>query len=124
MVQSYEVSRQKLDLMQLNSVMLICTHSYKFGSLPSVSLDFQSTFHPVQGLVTLKTASEPGRRAASSVVRLVEWEERLEALDQLKGVFPQIWGGNEPNCSATCMVLKNTDNGRRSCNLFPSINRH
>ncbi|GFT61386.1 hypothetical protein TNCV_1953091 [Trichonephila clavipes] len=64
------------------------------------------------------------RRGASSVERLVEWEERFEARDQLKGVFPQIWGGIEPNCYVTCMVLKDTDNGRRSSILFPSINRH
>ncbi|GFT61373.1 hypothetical protein TNCV_1962661 [Trichonephila clavipes] len=89
-----------------------------------MSLDFQFTSHPAQGLVTLKTASEPGRRAASSLVMLLECKETLEALDQLKGILPQICRGIEPNCSITSMVLKDTDNGRRSCNLFPSINRH
>ncbi|GFU36273.1 hypothetical protein TNCV_559141 [Trichonephila clavipes] len=31
----------------------------------------------------------------------------------LQGVFPQNWGGTEPNRTVTCMVLKAKANGRR-----------
>ncbi|GFV41795.1 RNase H domain-containing protein [Trichonephila clavipes] len=51
-------------------------------------------------------------RNASSLVRLVEWEERWEAHDHLQAAFPQNWGGIEPNRTITCMVLKATDNDR------------
>ncbi|GFX97643.1 uncharacterized protein TNCV_2842031 [Trichonephila clavipes] len=40
-------------------------------------------------------------RAASSLGRFMEGEERWEALDDLQGVFPQNWGGIEPNRTDT-----------------------
>ncbi|GFT47360.1 uncharacterized protein TNCV_3749331 [Trichonephila clavipes] len=46
------------------------------------------------------------RRAASPLVRLVEVEEMWEAFDHSQGILPQNWGGTEPNCSVTSMVLK------------------
>ncbi|GFW00049.1 uncharacterized protein TNCV_3568391 [Trichonephila clavipes] len=52
------------------------------------------------------------RQAASPLVRLVEGEERWKAPDHPQGVLPQNWGGNEQN--RTCMVLKTTDNDRRT----------
>ncbi|GFV57048.1 uncharacterized protein TNCV_2931711 [Trichonephila clavipes] len=53
------------------------------------------------------------RRTASLLVRLVEGEERGEAPNHPPGVLPQNWGGNEPNRTVTCMVLKATANDRR-----------
>ncbi|GFV87524.1 uncharacterized protein TNCV_3281621 [Trichonephila clavipes] len=53
------------------------------------------------------------RRAVSPLVRLMEGEERWEALDYPQGVLPQNWGGTELNRSITCMVLKATANDRR-----------
>ncbi|GFV00520.1 uncharacterized protein TNCV_3644981 [Trichonephila clavipes] len=53
------------------------------------------------------------RRAASPLVWLVEEVERWEAPDHPSGVLPQNWGGNEPNRTVTCMVLKATANDRR-----------
>ncbi|GFX20051.1 uncharacterized protein TNCV_1436111 [Trichonephila clavipes] len=53
------------------------------------------------------------RRAASSLMRLVEGEERWEASDYPEDVLPLKWGGTEPNCTAACMVLKATANDRR-----------
>ncbi|GFU97418.1 uncharacterized protein TNCV_1912731 [Trichonephila clavipes] len=52
------------------------------------------------------------RRAASPLVRLVEGEERWEALIP-QGVLPQNWGETELNHSVTCMVLKATANDMR-----------
>ncbi|GFT25397.1 uncharacterized protein TNCV_182251 [Trichonephila clavipes] len=52
------------------------------------------------------------RRAASSLVRLVEGEERREAPHQPQGVLPQNWGEIELNRSVICMVLKATPNRR------------
>ncbi|GFS68517.1 uncharacterized protein TNCV_4584431 [Trichonephila clavipes] len=34
------------------------------------------------------------------------------------GVLPQNWGGNEPNRTVTCMVLKATANDRRHLTLY------
>ncbi|GFV82807.1 uncharacterized protein TNCV_4147751 [Trichonephila clavipes] len=53
------------------------------------------------------------RRAASPLVRLLEVEEKCEAIDHLQGVLPQNWGEIELNCSVTCMVLKALTNDRR-----------
>ncbi|GFU63640.1 uncharacterized protein TNCV_4588451 [Trichonephila clavipes] len=53
------------------------------------------------------------RRAASSLVRLVEGEERWNAPDHPQGVLPLNWGETELNRSVTCMVLKATANDRR-----------
>ncbi|GFW72357.1 uncharacterized protein TNCV_703941 [Trichonephila clavipes] len=52
-------------------------------------------------------------RAASSLARLVEGEERWEAPDHPQGVLPQNWGETELNRFVTCMVLKATANDRR-----------
>ncbi|GFW32375.1 uncharacterized protein TNCV_675341 [Trichonephila clavipes] len=52
-------------------------------------------------------------RAASPLVRLVEGEERWEALDHPQSVLPLNWGETELNRSVTCMVLKATANDRR-----------
>ncbi|GFV85137.1 hypothetical protein TNCV_4171901 [Trichonephila clavipes] len=59
------------------------------------------------------------RRDASSLVRLAEGEERLEAPNHHQGVFPQNWGGTEPNRTVTYMVLKATDNDRRTSIPLP-----
>ncbi|GFX67760.1 uncharacterized protein TNCV_1564621 [Trichonephila clavipes] len=53
------------------------------------------------------------RRAASPLVWLVEGEERWKASDHFQSVLPLNWGGTEPNCTVTCMVLKATANDRR-----------
>ncbi|GFW61351.1 uncharacterized protein TNCV_4136691 [Trichonephila clavipes] len=53
------------------------------------------------------------RRAASPLVGLAEGGERWEASDNPQGVLPQNWGGNEPNHTVTCMVLKSKANDRR-----------
>ncbi|GFS88862.1 uncharacterized protein TNCV_3569581 [Trichonephila clavipes] len=53
------------------------------------------------------------RRAASSLVKLVEGEERREVSDHPQGVLPQYWGETELNRSVTCMVLKAMANDRR-----------
>ncbi|GFU83737.1 uncharacterized protein TNCV_858161 [Trichonephila clavipes] len=53
------------------------------------------------------------RRAASPLVRLVEWEERWEASDHPQSVLPLTWGGIEPNRTVKCMVLKATANDKR-----------
>ncbi|GFX40718.1 uncharacterized protein TNCV_1218411 [Trichonephila clavipes] len=45
------------------------------------------------------------RRAARPLLRLGE-EERWEASDHPQSVRPLNWGGIEPNCTVTCMVLK------------------
>ncbi|GFV09955.1 uncharacterized protein TNCV_4517091 [Trichonephila clavipes] len=50
------------------------------------------------------------RQATSTLVWLVEGCGRSLTTP---GVLPQNWGGNEPNCSVTCMVLKATANDRR-----------
>ncbi|GFT47154.1 uncharacterized protein TNCV_3747971 [Trichonephila clavipes] len=53
------------------------------------------------------------RRAASPLVRLVEGKELWEASDHLQSVLALNWGGTEPNCTVTCIVLKVTANDRR-----------
>ncbi|GFY33896.1 hypothetical protein TNCV_4596041 [Trichonephila clavipes] len=35
-----------------------------------------------------------------------------------QSVLPLNWGGTEPNCTVTCMVLKATDNDRRHLALY------
>ncbi|GFX63526.1 uncharacterized protein TNCV_105331 [Trichonephila clavipes] len=60
------------------------------------------------------------RRATSPLVRVVKGEERWEAYlplisdDHSQDVLSQNWGRNEPNHSVTCMVLKATDNDKRT----------
>ncbi|GFU52424.1 hypothetical protein TNCV_192971 [Trichonephila clavipes] len=46
------------------------------------------------------------RRVAGLLVRLVEGEERREALNHPQGVLLQNWGGTVHNCTVTCMVFK------------------
>ncbi|GFV71808.1 uncharacterized protein TNCV_4868921 [Trichonephila clavipes] len=58
-------------------------------------------------------------RAASPLVRLVEMEERWEALDHPQSILLQNWGGIEPNRTVTCLVLKSMANDRRICSPFP-----
>ncbi|GFT89305.1 uncharacterized protein TNCV_4386071 [Trichonephila clavipes] len=53
------------------------------------------------------------RRAKSPLMRLVEEEERWEALDHSQDVLPQNWGGIEQNRTVTYMVLKAMANDRR-----------
>ncbi|GFW80964.1 uncharacterized protein TNCV_3780431 [Trichonephila clavipes] len=53
------------------------------------------------------------RRVISSLVRLVEGEERWEAPDHSQGVLPLNLGGTEQNRTITCMVLKTKANDRR-----------
>ncbi|GFW67225.1 hypothetical protein TNCV_2698351 [Trichonephila clavipes] len=53
-------------------------------------------------------------------LRLVEGEERWEALD-LQSVLPQNWAGTEQNRTVTCMVLKANINDTRK-NLALSRN--
>ncbi|GFV34839.1 hypothetical protein TNCV_1451431 [Trichonephila clavipes] len=61
-----------------------------------------------------------GHRAAYSLVRLVEGEERfLKASIHLQGVFPQNCGGTEQNRTVICMMLKATDNDRRTISFLP-----
>ncbi|GFV80959.1 hypothetical protein TNCV_2269431 [Trichonephila clavipes] len=48
-------------------------------------------------------------RAAITLVRLVEREEKWEVPDQLQGVPSQNWGGTETNRTVTCMVIKTND---------------
>ncbi|GFV72646.1 uncharacterized protein TNCV_411651 [Trichonephila clavipes] len=56
-------------------------------------------------------------RATSSLVRLVQREEKWEAPDHPQGVLLQNWGGTEQNHIVTCMVLKAKANDWRK-NLF------
>ncbi|GFW18854.1 uncharacterized protein TNCV_5133071 [Trichonephila clavipes] len=50
-------------------------------------------------------------RVACPLLRLVE-----EGRDYLRSVLPQNWGGTEPKRTVTCMMLKATDNDRRTTN--------
>ncbi|GFX41593.1 uncharacterized protein TNCV_3109891 [Trichonephila clavipes] len=63
---------------------------------------------PSQQGVTLNS-----HRAASHFVRLVEEEVRWEAPDLPQVSSLKIGGGNEPNHTVTCMVIKATANDRR-----------
>ncbi|GFX68423.1 uncharacterized protein TNCV_3998551 [Trichonephila clavipes] len=58
-------------------------------------------------------------QATSTLVRLVEGEERWKAPVHLQGVLPQNWDGIEPNCTVTCMVLKAMANDRHICRPLP-----
>ncbi|GFW20128.1 uncharacterized protein TNCV_2320691 [Trichonephila clavipes] len=53
------------------------------------------------------------RRAASTLVRLMEEKERWEVPDHLQGVLPLNRGETKLNRSVTCMVLKATATDRR-----------
>ncbi|GFX37897.1 DUF4817 domain-containing protein [Trichonephila clavipes] len=60
------------------------------------------------------------RRVSISLVRLVDREQRWEALDHLQGVLPQNWGSNQAtNRAVTCMVLKATYNDRLTFSPLP-----
>ncbi|GFX96706.1 hypothetical protein TNCV_244931 [Trichonephila clavipes] len=52
------------------------------------------------------------RRAASPLVRLLEWEDKWETPDHIQDVLPQNWGGTEKNRTVTYMVLKAKANDR------------
>ncbi|GFU42438.1 uncharacterized protein TNCV_4555701 [Trichonephila clavipes] len=54
------------------------------------------------------------RQATSPFVRLREEEDMWKPSDYPQGVLPQNWGENESNRTVTCMVLKATDNDRRT----------
>ncbi|GFW22434.1 uncharacterized protein TNCV_1431851 [Trichonephila clavipes] len=83
-----------------------------FGSNPGEDMDV------CKCIVSLRHGGTLNRRqAASSLVRLVEGEERWEATDY-QGVLLN-WGGTELNRTFTCMVLKATANDRRTCNPLP-----
>ncbi|GFT81942.1 uncharacterized protein TNCV_3909121 [Trichonephila clavipes] len=62
--------------------------------------------------VAVQEGALNSRRAESLLVRLVE-EERWEIPDDPQGVVRHNRGGNEPNRTVTCMVLKATTNDRR-----------
>ncbi|GFW84529.1 uncharacterized protein TNCV_457101 [Trichonephila clavipes] len=68
---------------------------------------------PTGGLPSRHGGTLNSRQAASTLVRLVEGEERWEASDHLQDVLPQNWSESELTSSVTCMVLKATDNDRR-----------
>ncbi|GFX17768.1 uncharacterized protein TNCV_475681 [Trichonephila clavipes] len=60
------------------------------------------------------------RRALSSLVRLVEKEERWEAhRPPPQGVLPLNWSETELNRTVTCMVHKATANDRRTSSPSP-----
>ncbi|GFS98792.1 cullin-4A [Trichonephila clavipes] len=84
------------------------------GSNPGEGMDVCKCIEPLRyGGCTLNS-----RRTASPLVRLMEGEERWEAPDPSQGVLPQNWGETEPNCTATCTVLKATANDRRTSSLL------
>ncbi|GFX94176.1 hypothetical protein TNCV_4292211 [Trichonephila clavipes] len=57
------------------------------------------------------------RRAASSPVRLVEWEERWEASDHPQSVLPLNWGGTKPK--SYCHLYGAQSYGQRHASLSP-----
>ncbi|GFU65132.1 hypothetical protein TNCV_4056021 [Trichonephila clavipes] len=57
-------------------------------------------------------------RAASSLVRMVEVEERWELPVHLQGIHPQNWDGADQNFTLTCMMIKATAND--SCQVIYS----
>ncbi|GFT47072.1 uncharacterized protein TNCV_3747301 [Trichonephila clavipes] len=78
------------------------------GLNPGENIDVCKCIVPAQHGGTLNI-----RRPASSLVRLVEGEERWEASDHPQSVLPLNWGGTKPNRTVTCMVLEATANDRR-----------
>ncbi|GFW52696.1 hypothetical protein TNCV_2392761 [Trichonephila clavipes] len=58
-------------------------------------------------------------RTASSLMRLVEGEERWESPDHPHDVLPQNWGLIEQNHIVACVVLKATANDRRLYSPLP-----
>ncbi|GFV42062.1 hypothetical protein TNCV_2452341 [Trichonephila clavipes] len=58
-------------------------------------------------------AGSPSCLATSTLVRLVEREDRWDVIDHHQGFHPQNWGGTEQNLTVTCMVLKAKANDRR-----------
>ncbi|GFV35212.1 uncharacterized protein TNCV_620081 [Trichonephila clavipes] len=59
------------------------------------------------------------RRDASSLVRLVEEEERWEATGHSPSVLLHNWGEIKPNRTVTYMVFKTTANDRLECCPLP-----
>ncbi|GFU06187.1 uncharacterized protein TNCV_4764971 [Trichonephila clavipes] len=60
------------------------------GSNPGEGMDVYKCIVPLRHWSTLNS-----RRAASPLVRLLEGQERWEALDYFQGVLSQNWGGTE-----------------------------
>ncbi|GFX29752.1 uncharacterized protein TNCV_2750861 [Trichonephila clavipes] len=58
-------------------------------------------------------------QAASPLVRLVAGEERGRPLITPRVFSPQNWGGTEPNCTVTRMVLKAMAKDRCICSSLP-----
>ncbi|GFV11714.1 hypothetical protein TNCV_977031 [Trichonephila clavipes] len=54
------------------------------------------------------------RRAASTLLRLVEGEGRWEVPHHSQGVLPQNWSETEPNSTVTCMFLRVAANDGRT----------
>ncbi|GFW61422.1 uncharacterized protein TNCV_346701 [Trichonephila clavipes] len=62
------------------------------------------------------------RQTASSLVRLVDEDERWEVSNHPQGVFPQNWGETDPNRTVTCIVLKAKANDRNTTSFLPTRN--
>ncbi|GFU19496.1 transposable element Tcb2 transposase [Trichonephila clavipes] len=93
-------------------MLAFASHALKFisqglGSNPGEDTDVYRCIVPLRHGGTVNS-----RRAASPLVWLVEGVERSS------GVFPQNWGGNEPNRTVTCMTLKVTASDRRHLALY------
>ncbi|GFW89306.1 cullin-4A [Trichonephila clavipes] len=91
----------------------LTTVPLRLGSNPGEDMDVCKCIMPSRHGGILNS-----RRAANSLVILVEGEERWEPPDYLQGVLPQNWEATELNCSVTCMVLKATANDRRHLALY------
>ncbi|GFV77166.1 hypothetical protein TNCV_2108521, partial [Trichonephila clavipes] len=72
---------------------------------------------PLRHGVTLKS-----HHAASLLVRLVDGEERWEALDNPQGVLPHSSSEMEPHHTIACLVLKAKTNDRSKTSPLSSIN--
>ncbi|GFW24280.1 hypothetical protein TNCV_605301 [Trichonephila clavipes] len=92
-------------------------------TLNAVSLDLSS--NPEEGMDVCKCIGPllhegtlNRRRIASSLVKLVEVEEKWEPLTT-PGCSPLKLGGTVLNRTVTCMVLKTTANDRRTSSPLP-----
>ncbi|GFW33632.1 cullin-4A [Trichonephila clavipes] len=82
--------------------------SLGLGSNPGEHMDVCKCIVPSRHGGTLNSS-----RAESSLVRLMEGEERWKATDHPQGILPLNWSKTELNRSVTSMVLKATANDRR-----------
>ncbi|GFU67822.1 uncharacterized protein TNCV_4528911 [Trichonephila clavipes] len=85
------------------------SHTLLWNAMPPRRCDTSSTS------TTTDNSSFMGRvpwspKSSRSVGEIEEW---WEATDHPLGVLPQNWGGNESNCTLSCIVLKATSNDRR-----------